>query len=61
MQVLLSGAGETALQSDSDYDVQSEPGSPVNVKAPQTETSTGKIPVTKTFLKMLVTERQSEG
>ena len=30
-EVLLSGAGETALQSDSDYDLQSEPGSPVDV------------------------------
>ena len=28
--VLLSGAGETVLQSDSDYDLQSEPGSPVH-------------------------------
>ena len=26
------GAGETALQSDSDYNLQSEPGSPVDVK-----------------------------
>ena len=29
-EVLLSGAGETVLQSDSDYDLQSEPGSPVD-------------------------------
>ena len=29
-EVLLSGAGETVLQSDSDYDLQSEPGSLVN-------------------------------
>ena len=29
-EVLLSGAGETVLESDSDYDLQSEPGSPVH-------------------------------
>ena len=30
-EVLLSGAGETTLQCDSDYDLQSEPGSLVDV------------------------------
>ena len=30
-EALLSGAGETAMQSDSDYDLQSEPSSPVGL------------------------------
>ena len=63
-EVLLSGASETALQSDSDYDLQSETGSPVDVNVRSgspTETAKRMIPLTKTSLKMLPTERQSEG
>ena len=62
-EVLLSGAGETVLQADSDYELQSEPSFLVdaNDRLPRQRLQQGKIPVTKTSLKMLPAERQSEG
>ena len=61
-EVLLSGTGNAALQSDSEEDLQSEPGSPIddNFRYGSPETSTEMIQVIKNSLKNLGTERQSE-